>query len=56
MALADKIVVMNGGKIAQAGTAREIFNTPKSEFVAKFIGATMFLGMANKNSRCALTA
>lgn len=38
MALADKIVVMNGGKIAQAGTAREVFNKPQNEFVAKFIG------------------
>ena len=44
MALADKIVVMNGGKIAQAGTAREIFNAPKSEFVAKFIGGHNILG------------
>ena len=44
MALADKIVVMNGGKIAQAGTAREIFNTPQSEFVAKFIGGHNVLG------------
>jgi putative spermidine/putrescine transport system ATP-binding protein len=38
MALADLIVVMNGGKIAQAGTPREVFNAPQSEFVAKFIG------------------
>ena len=44
MALADKIVVMNGGKIAQAGAAREIFNTPKSEFVAKFIGGHNIIG------------
>src|SRR5450631_1209598 len=44
MALADKIVVMNGGKIAQAGTAREIFNTPKNELVAKFIGGHNVLG------------
>ena len=44
MALADKIVVMNGGEIAQAGTAREIFNTPKNEFVAKFIGGHNVLG------------
>jgi putative spermidine/putrescine transport system ATP-binding protein len=35
---------MNGGKIAQAGTAREIFNTPKNEFVAKFIGGHNVLG------------
>ena len=38
MALADLVVVMNGGKIEQAGTAREVFNRPASSFVAKFIG------------------
>jgi putative spermidine/putrescine transport system ATP-binding protein len=38
MALADVIVLMNGGKIEQAATPREIFNRPRSEFVAKFIG------------------
>ena len=44
MALADKIVVMNGGKIAQAGSAREIFNAPQTEFVARFIGGHNILG------------
>ncbi|MEX6508868.1 ABC transporter ATP-binding protein [Jiella sp. M17.18] len=39
MALADLIVVMNGGRIEQAGTPREIFNAPRTEFVARFIGA-----------------
>jgi putative spermidine/putrescine transport system ATP-binding protein len=38
MALADMIVLMQDGKIAQSGTPREVFNTPANEFVAKFIG------------------
>ena len=38
MALADLIVVMNDGKIEHAGTPREIFNAPRTEFVARFIG------------------
>jgi putative spermidine/putrescine transport system ATP-binding protein len=38
MALADMIVLMHDGKIAQAGTPREVFNAPSNEFVAKFIG------------------
>jgi len=38
MALADLIVVMNDGKIEQSGTPRDIFNTPSTEFVARFIG------------------
>jgi putative spermidine/putrescine transport system ATP-binding protein len=38
MALADLIVVMNNGLIEQAGSARDVFNTPRTEFVARFIG------------------
>ena len=38
MALADLIVVMNGGRIEQAGAPREVFNAPKTSFVAQFIG------------------
>ena len=39
MALADQVVVMNNGRIEQTGTPREVFNTPRSEFVARFMGA-----------------
>ncbi len=38
LALADDIIVMNGGRIEQAGSPREVFNTPATEFVARFIG------------------
>ena len=38
MALADSIIVMNEGRIEQAGTAREIFNEPRTRFVARFMG------------------
>lgn len=38
MALSDEIVVMNAGKIEQAGPPRDIFNAPRTEFVARFIG------------------
>lgn len=38
LALADLIIVMNRGKIEQAGSAEEIFNRPRSEFVARFMG------------------
>ena len=37
MALADLIVVMNDGRIEQAGTPPEIFNAPRTEFVARFM-------------------
>ena len=38
LALADEIVVMNNAVIEQAGPAREVFNTPNTAFVARFIG------------------
>ena len=39
-ALADRIVVMQAGKIAQIGTPRQIYTSPNSAFVARFIGLT----------------
>ena len=36
--LADRIVVMNGGRIQQIGTPDEIYNSPNNVFVAGFIG------------------
>ncbi len=39
LALADEIVVMNEAKIVQAGPAREVFQAPKTAFVARFIGS-----------------
>ncbi len=38
MALSDLVVVMNQGRIEQQGTPHQLFNTPRSEFVARFIG------------------
>jgi putative spermidine/putrescine transport system ATP-binding protein len=38
LALADEIVLMSHGRIEQAGPAREVFNAPKTEFVARFMG------------------
>jgi len=38
LALADSIIVMNGGRIEQAGSPRDVFNAPRTEFVARFIG------------------
>jgi len=39
MTLADRIVVMNAGRIAQVGTPRQLFETPADTFVATFIGS-----------------
>jgi len=39
MTMADKIVVLNGGKIEQAGAPLELYNDPNNLFVASFIGS-----------------
>ena len=38
MTLADRLVVMNGGRVEQVGTPSEIYNRPASRFVATFVG------------------
>jgi len=39
MAMADRITVMNAGRIEQIGTPQEIYDRPASMFVADFIGS-----------------
>ncbi len=39
MTLADRIVVLNGGRIEQIGAPMELYNSPANEFVAGFIGS-----------------
>jgi multiple sugar transport system ATP-binding protein len=39
MTLADKIVVLNEGRIAQVGAPMQLYNSPANEFVAGFIGS-----------------
>ncbi len=38
LALADEVVVMNNAVIEQAGSARDVFGAPRTEFVARFMG------------------
>ncbi|MEA2866303.1 MAG: iron(III) transport system ATP-binding protein [Bradyrhizobium sp.] len=52
MTTADVICVMNLGKIEQAGSPEEIYDRPRSEFVARFIGmSNVFKGKALDNTR-----
>src|SRR5271155_4806952 len=39
MTLADRVVVMNGGRIEQIGTPNELYHHPATRFVAAFIGS-----------------
>jgi spermidine/putrescine transport system ATP-binding protein len=43
LTMSDRIAVMNGGRILQVGTPRQIYNHPAERFVADFIGDTNFL-------------
>jgi multiple sugar transport system ATP-binding protein len=50
MALADRIAVLNDGKLQQFDTPLEVFNHPANEFVAGFLGEppmNIFLGQRN---------
>ena len=46
LALGDRIAVLNGGRIIQIGTPREIYEEPTTRFVADFIGETNLLPVA----------
>jgi ABC-type Fe3+/spermidine/putrescine transport system ATPase subunit len=39
MVMADRIVILDAGRIAQIGTPQEVYNRPSSSFVAAFMGA-----------------
>ncbi len=38
MELADRIVIISDGNVKQIGTAKDIYNHPRTEFVANFVG------------------
>ncbi|AUV81939.1 ABC transporter ATP-binding protein [Salinigranum rubrum] len=45
MRLADQIIVMNGGKVEHSGPVEEVYNRPKTAFVATFVGdSNLFFG------------
>jgi putative spermidine/putrescine transport system ATP-binding protein len=43
MVMADRIVILDGGRVAQIGMPEEIYNRPNSPFVASFTGASNIL-------------
>ncbi len=55
LAVSDRIVVMDAGRIAQAGTPRELYAQPASAFVAGFMGeAMLFDGSAEADGSVVL--
>lgn len=47
--ISDKVAVMNGGVIEQYDTPENIYATPKTEFVARFIGFENFIDLKYQN-------
>jgi putative spermidine/putrescine transport system ATP-binding protein len=62
MALADLVVVMEGGRIQQADEPRHVFDQPKTAFVARFLGGHNLVPrdgateLAVRTDRCRLVA
>jgi len=54
MELGDRVVVMQKGAIAQVGTPREIYFTPRNRFVAEFIGAANIVEAALEDGHLVL--
>jgi len=51
MTMADRIVVMNAGRIEQIGRPEEVYERPNSAFVARFIGSSNVLKVRHVGER-----
>lgn len=51
MEVSDHVVVMNAGRVAQAGTADDVYDRPSSPFVASFVGGANILRGHMNNGR-----
>ncbi|KAB2851395.1 MAG: ABC transporter ATP-binding protein [Hyphomicrobiaceae bacterium] len=55
MTMADRVVVMNAGRIEQIGCGEDIYRAPRTPFVAQFIGeANLLSGRAGADGRLQL--
>jgi len=56
MTMADRLAVMNSGRIVQLGTPEEVYESPNSKFAAEFIGsANIFTGVVQTPGSTELT-
>jgi sulfate transport system ATP-binding protein len=56
MEVADHVVVMNEGRVAQAGSTDDVYDRPASPFVASFVGGANLLQGHMQNGRVSLGA
>lgn len=52
LTMSDRVAVLRGGQISQLDTASQIYNAPKSAFVAAFMGESNFLKVTIAGSKC----
>ncbi len=50
MVVSDRILVMRGGRIEQLGSPREVYERPRTRFVAEFLGAANLIPVASDGS------
>ena len=57
MAISDKIIILNEGRIVESGTPRKLYLQPKQKFTAQFLGVRNILTgkVVNKDNRFFLT-
>ncbi len=48
MALADRLLVLEAGRVSQSGTREELISRPRSPYVADLVGVNLFSGQARK--------
>jgi iron(III) transport system ATP-binding protein len=51
MVISDRIAVIQAGRVAQVGTADELFSQPRTRFVAEFIGKTNLIDAVAEGPR-----
>jgi putative spermidine/putrescine transport system ATP-binding protein len=54
MVMADRIVILEAGRIAQIGTPEDVYNRPASAFVAAFMGAENVLRLSASTSNVSI--
>jgi spermidine/putrescine transport system ATP-binding protein len=50
MFLSDRIAILNGGALEQVASPQELYEKPRSKFVASFVGQANFLNGKNRDS------
>jgi iron(III) transport system ATP-binding protein len=50
--MADRVLVMQSGRLEQIGTPREIYDTPQTRFIAEFIGVMNFVPASVEENGC----